>query len=294
MASGFYQLPAYNAGAGIDFSPVERALDGWHQTNYQNALLGLRERAEGRADEEQGWQREKQQQATADRKSKALGAAAQSLLNMPPEQRGRAMQAWRMADKDFDGDLKAAGFNPDDVDTWGPVLVAKTRGVVDPLDQRKTEADINRTNAQADYYRQGGRTAGGSSSADERIAERYMSENPDLTYMEALELARTRPADRTRREGLAARNARDGLAPEEVEPWRDRYGVSPNSPNPAARRQPQQPQQGQSNRFDFSGPMRQQQHQQILNEAREAIKRGADPAKVQQRLQGYGIDTSGF
>lgn len=36
---GYFQLPAYHLGNGIDFSPVERALDGLQQQQHRNALM---------------------------------------------------------------------------------------------------------------------------------------------------------------------------------------------------------------------------------------------------------------
>jgi hypothetical protein len=292
--AGFYPLPAYKAPEPLDFSPVERAVDNWHQAKYRNALLDLRGRSEARADEEQGWQRQKFQQESDDRRSKALGAAAQSLLNMPPEQRGKALQAWRMADKDFDSDLQTAGFHPDDVDSWAPVLLAKARGVQDPLDQEKARADIDYTRARANYYNNGGRSAAGGSSAEERQIDALMSANPDLTYPEAMEAVRTRPSDRTRRQSNAIGAAKAGLTPEEVEPWETRFGVAPRSPQPGRGAAQPQP----ANRFDYSGQMRSQQNggqQRLLQEAQEAIRRGARPEAVRKRLRDqYGITNPGF
>lgn len=298
MASGFYQLPAPEIrNAQIDFSPVERALDGWKQSQQFNAMLTMRQKADDRATEQHGWQRQTHQQGMADRRSKALGAAAQSLLSMPPEQRSRALQAWRVADKDFDGDLRASGFDPEDVDAWGPMIVARARGVQDPLAIEKTRADIDFTRARANYYSNGGRAAAGS-SADERIAERLMSENPDLSYPEALEQARTRPGDRTKRLRLGVDSARYGLTAEELDPAFDRFGVGPNTPSPATRRPGNAMAPPAINRFDFSGSMNQSPaagSQNILRDAQDAIKRGAPAAAVRQRLRDqYGITNPGF
>jgi len=296
----FIALPAYNVGNALNFEPLNKAIDGYKEAKYNNALLAMRQGAEARSSEEHEWQRQKFQQNTQDRKSKALGAAAQSLMSMPPDQRGRALQAWRVADKEFDNDLRTAGFDPNDVDTWGPMVIAKARGVQDPLDAEKTRADIDYTRARSEYYRGGGRSSAATSSADERIAERYMSENPELTYMEALDLARTRPADRTRRERLAIEGARGGYAPEEIDPWRERYGVGPNSTTGSrgvTANEQQNALTQPANRFDFSGQMRAQRngsHQQILQEAREAIGRGVSPEKVRQRLRELGVNETGF
>jgi len=293
MPSYYVPLPAFRAPEGIDFKPLNDAFDGWQKANQFNAMLALRQKGEERASEEHGWQREKHQQGAQDRKAKALGAAAQSILAMPQDQRQRALQAWRAMDKDFDADLSGAGFEPNDIDTWGPLIIAKSRGVQDPLEIEKTQADIDYTRARAGYYRGGGAGAGGGRlSADERIAERYMEEDDNLTWSEALAMARRRPSDDTRRESLAARNARDGLEPAEVEPWRERYGVGQPAARPQARRQ----QPGDANRFDFSGRMRGNVDQQgLLDEAREAIRKGANPETVRRRLQDeYGIDGSGL
>lgn len=39
MASHYYPLPSYNPGPGIDFSPLERALDGLQSSQTRNALM---------------------------------------------------------------------------------------------------------------------------------------------------------------------------------------------------------------------------------------------------------------
>lgn len=296
MPSGFIPLPAYQAPPPLDFSPLERAVDGWQKASQFNAMYKLRQGAEARDMEQHDWRRQEHQRGVQDRKAKALGAAAQSVLSMPPEQRAQALSAWRAADKDFDADLGQMGFRAEDIDTWGPVVVAKVRGLQDPLDQEKTRAEINRTNAQADYYRTGRGKGGVGSSADERIAQRFMDDNPDLTWPEAIELARSRPADRTKRLRLGVDAARYGLTDEELNPSLERFGVGPSSPPPRQQNGAAQPQG--ANRFDFSGSMRAQQdagrQKQLLDEARMAIQRGADAAKVRARLQQYGIQAPGF
>ncbi len=55
MASHYYPLPGYNVGPGIDFSPVERAIDNYAQTRHRNALMARDEQR--LAMDEQRWQR---------------------------------------------------------------------------------------------------------------------------------------------------------------------------------------------------------------------------------------------
>lgn len=293
MANHFVQLPAPRmpANAMIDTAPLTDALDKYRTAQQDNAMLALRQSRDQREAETHGWDRQKNAFAAEDRRNKTIGSAAQALLDMPPEKRPQALAAIRSLDPSFDSGLRSAGFDPDDVDTWGPVAIARARGVQDPDAVAKTRADIDYTRARADYYRGGG-AGKGRLSADERIAERYMEEDEDLSWSEALAKARRRPSDDTQRESLASRNARYGLDPAEVEPWRERYGLG--KPSNAAQGPGQQP--GGANRFDFSGRMRGNVDQQgLLNEAREAIRRGANPESVRQRLRDqYGIDGSGL
>lgn len=261
--AGYVALPAYQypRNAALDFSPIDDAITGYRKAGYDNALMGLKEKADTRETESHDWDRQKFQAGLEDRQTKHIGALAQGLLQMSPEQRPRALTALRSVDKTFDPELRKAGFDPDDIDSWAPIAVAKARGVVDPYEDQKTLSEINKTNAQADYYRGGGRTgaSGVRSTAEERQIDKYMELYPDATYLDAMEAVRTRPADRTRRERLSIEGAKGGYTPEEIDPWRDRYGVGPNSPSPQRRQQAQgqlAPNAGGTSRFDFSGRMR--------------------------------------
>ena len=292
----FYPIAAaqYPQNARIDFSPLNDAINNYHQAQYTNALLSLKQGADARSAETHDWQRQAFQQGLQDRKNKALGTAAQYLLSMPKEQRPQALNAWRAADPTLDADLGQAGYHPEDIDTWGPVVVAKARGLQDPLGTQKTQAEINETNAKADYYRSGGRMG---STAEEREIDRLMHLYPDLTYPEAMEHVRTHPKDRTQRMRLGSEAARYGLDDDVLNPALDHFGVGPNSSTPGAPRPAPPPAQPNANlkRFDFTGRLGNQQNQQILNEAHDAIRRGADPAAVRQRLRDhYGIANPGF
>lgn len=54
MAAGYYPLPGYNIGPGINFEPINRALENYQNTQHHNALMIRDDRRQ--AIEDQRWQ----------------------------------------------------------------------------------------------------------------------------------------------------------------------------------------------------------------------------------------------
>lgn len=76
-----------------------------------------------------------------------------------------------------------------------------TKNHATPLDRKYRESQIAANNARAGYYRDGGADRTGQT---ERIIDRLMESNPDLSYEDAVALARRAPQDDSlRRERLA-------------------------------------------------------------------------------------------
>lgn len=98
----------------------------------------------------------------------------------------------------------------------------------DPLTRQMKHAELDRTRAQAQFY---GRRASGelATGATERIIDRLMSENPDLSYEEAVSLARRAPQDDTLRRERLAFDAYRNDPSRSLEEWQTFYGVPARS-----------------------------------------------------------------
>jgi hypothetical protein len=162
MANYFAQLPAYRDPGGLDFSPLNSAVQNFGETNRANVMAeyqaGQNRKAEGRANAAAG-----RAQATFDeaRGKEALNQWAglhQAIEAAPAAERAVMLQrAAPMFDKlrakipDFDADVAAAGVQPNDYMTIGKLLVGRARGYqepMDPLARRKTEAEITHLTAK--------------------------------------------------------------------------------------------------------------------------------------------------
>jgi len=235
--SYYVPLPAARVpkNAMLDFSGITKALDKHQDVQRENAMetyrRGREAKSDARAEERYGWQRQEFEQGQKDRHAKVLGGMAQSLLDASPEQRPAMLQAWRQQDADLEKDLAKNGYRVEDIDTWAPAVIGRARGYQEPLERRKAEADIRYTESRADFYGSGGR--GTREGALQSRIDRLMDEDQNLTYREALALAQRAPRDESLgRERLAQSGARSAVDPEELDAWRDRYGVGPNSQPP--------------------------------------------------------------
>lgn len=155
----FGQLPAYQypRNALVDFSPVNEAVSGYRnalnenadvaaQQKHQNALLGIQQAQESRA--QTSFNQEQQ-----DRAHKALAATFQAIgQEADPTRRAALYNQVRGRVKGFDEDIAGAGGDPNDMDGTMRLVAAKAQGYQDPLARRKAEAEIANTQAQTGYY----------------------------------------------------------------------------------------------------------------------------------------------
>lgn len=104
-----------------------------------------------------------------------------------------------------------------------------------PLERRIKEAELDFTRARTGYYNRGAGGTGGAgtgSSATERIIERLMSEDPNLSYGDAITRARRAPQDDAiSRERLAVQASRADPS-RSLEEWRSYYGLQTAAPPP--------------------------------------------------------------
>jgi hypothetical protein len=139
VANYFAQLPAYRDPGGLEFSPLNQAVQNFGETNRQNAMAtyqaGQNRKAEGRANAAAGraaesfdMQKTEFRQQQQDRAHKALAATFQAIGSSPAEQRAALYGQVRQSVKDFDNDVRAMGGNPDDMDSTMRLITAQATG----------------------------------------------------------------------------------------------------------------------------------------------------------------------
>jgi hypothetical protein len=173
----FQQLPAYNVGNALNFSPLQNAVDNFGQVRRQNALLQYQQQRDQVSDQRQNALLRMQQnqetraqttftQEQQDRAHKALAATFQAIgQEADPNRRTALYNQVRGRVKDFDQDIVSAGGDPNDMEGTMRLVTAKVQGYRDPLSLRKAEAEIANTEAQTGYYK--------SQSANKDYGARY-------------------------------------------------------------------------------------------------------------------------
>ncbi|MFA5952250.1 MAG: hypothetical protein WC807_18435 [Hyphomicrobium sp.] len=141
--AGYYQLPQYNPGNALNFEPLNNAVSGYKdaqsrnalsaytaeqdkiQNNRQNALMGMQQKQENRA-------QTSFDQGQHDRANKALAATFQAIGTEPAERRAQLYAKVRSRVKDFDQDIIGAGGDPNDMEGTIRLVTAQARGYVEP------------------------------------------------------------------------------------------------------------------------------------------------------------------
>lgn len=209
MGTPFYvDLPALQSprNAMLDFSPINDAIDTYSRTQQQNKMFDYQKERDAIQDkranaslgiQQQGANRA-QQEFDMKKGEVALNHFAgitQHIQSLPPEQQPDAWKAaaplyqrLRSTIPDFDNDAKAFGVNADDPAAVGQFIVARQTGMQNPLETEKTRADINKTNAEASWYKERPRTnvAGATGALVDQILAKY----PDMPLEQAITLAK--------------------------------------------------------------------------------------------------------
>jgi hypothetical protein len=223
MANYFASLPAYRDPGGLDFSPLNSAVQNFGETNRQNVMAeyqaGQNRKAEGRANAAAGRAQAAFDEARGKEALSQLGGIYQAIEAAPEAERSALIrraqplyQRLRRQVPDFDADLGGMGVDPNDFMSVGKLIVGRQTGVQDPLARQKAQADIAETQAKAKYYNErpaGG--AAGSGGATGALADRLMAENPGLTLDQAITIARRGNAE------YAAAGAKRGAASGEAQ-----------------------------------------------------------------------------
>jgi hypothetical protein len=202
MANYFAQLPAYRNPEGIDFSPLNQAVQNFGETNRANAMAeyqaGRNRVADARSSRAEGRAQQALDEAKGKEALNQLAGIYQTIEQAPEAERAtmlqRAMPMYnrlRQRIPDFDQDFAGLGADPNDFMTVGKLIAGRVRGPVDPLAQQETQADIGLKRAQAEYYKE--RPRGGASGlggATGALADRLMAENPGMSLEQAITIAK--------------------------------------------------------------------------------------------------------
>lgn len=174
----YVPLPAARvpSNAMLPFDKLSDTIGSNREFQRQNAMDAYRRErdkvsdqraaaAETRAVESHGWERESQRHQKRQRALEAASGIAQMIMDSPAEMQAQRYQQFRQAIPDFDADMAAAGFDPNNWQTTLPAIVAKARGYQDPLDRQSKEADIAYKQAQTGKLNRAG---GGFDSVKDR------------------------------------------------------------------------------------------------------------------------------
>lgn len=169
MASGYYQLPGYRVpeNAMLNMKPLNDAVSGYKQAQTDNVMAQYQADRDRATDQRQNAMLSLQQQAgarqqkqfDAEQEKEAIGQLAgiyQQIEAAPETDRPALYQRFqptydrlRSRFRDFDSDLTAAGIDPNDHAQVSRIIMGMAAGYQDPLTREKTQAEINKLNAQA-------------------------------------------------------------------------------------------------------------------------------------------------
>jgi hypothetical protein len=199
MANFFANLPAYRDPGGLDFAPLNQAVQNFGETSRANAMAEYAAQrnkvADARAGRAEGRAQAKFNEEKGKEALNQLAGVYQAIEAAPEAERGgmlqRAMpmyQRLRQTIPDFDQDFAGLGADPNDFMTVGKLIAGRVRGPVDPLAQQKTQADIAKTEAETKWYNERPRTMIGGATT--QLVDRLMAENPSMTLEEAITVAK--------------------------------------------------------------------------------------------------------
>lgn len=150
MAGSYYvPLPAYNPGPGINFEPVNQALEGILQQNNANRQYGLQQRASDRADQQLAITKQSADAAAHDAMIRQSAGIAQAALNeRDPAKKAAMMTQIYGLHPEYKDRLTAAGIDPNNYDGTASFIVNEARGYLDPqaVQLRNLQMDEARSN----------------------------------------------------------------------------------------------------------------------------------------------------
>jgi hypothetical protein len=198
--ANYFNLPAYKDPGGLDFSPLNQAVQNFGETTRQNAMAeyqaGRNKIADARAGAAESRAQQTFDQAKAYKLLPHLGGMAQAIKAMPPEQQGPALQrmlplaqkALGGIDPDFAREVQQHGLGDHTDPRWLDTFIGIAQGYKDPLETQKTQAEIAKTQAEAKYYNERPRTMAGGATTS--LIDRIMEANPGMSLVEATTIAK--------------------------------------------------------------------------------------------------------
>jgi hypothetical protein len=198
VANYFANLPAYRDPGGLDFAPLNNAVQNYGETSRQNVMAEYAAQrnkvADGRAAAQESRAASKFNEEKGKEALNQLGGIWQAIEAAPEAERPALLQRaapmynrLRTSIPDFDADAQAMGVDPNDFASMGRLLVGRSQGVQDPLARQQAQANIAETQAKAKYYSERPAISGGATGA---LADRLMAENPGMTLEQAITIAR--------------------------------------------------------------------------------------------------------
>ncbi|MFT3731120.1 MAG: hypothetical protein QM780_06800 [Hyphomicrobium sp.] len=154
--SYYVPLPAYNPGPGINFDPLNQALDGVLRQNNANRQFGLDQRTADRADQQLAIEKRNSDIASHDAMVRQSAGIAQAALNeRDPAKKAAMMTQLYGLHPEYKDRLVSAGIDPANYDGTANFIVSEARGYLDPqavqlrnLQMDEAKANIAKTNTE--------------------------------------------------------------------------------------------------------------------------------------------------
>jgi hypothetical protein len=148
--SYYVPLPAYNSGPGVNFEPLNQALDGVIRQNNANRAFDLQQKSSDRAD----------QQFAMDKQSfdlnynmalarNSAGVAQAALSERDPAKKAGYMNQLYGLHPEIKNRLIQHGIDPNDYDGTANFIVSEARGYVNPQETALNDAKIMEARAGA-------------------------------------------------------------------------------------------------------------------------------------------------
>jgi len=180
--AGLINLPGYNPGPGVNFQPIQNALNQVNESAQFNRQNALAQEQLGMQKERLGMDKEQHEQKQQMMRAQRVGGLAQMGMTEQDPVRRQAI-----LDRIISMHPDKTKLGPEYLraETAFPMLVQEAQGFVDPLERRKTEATIGMTGAHADYYRAQAEKARREASAEGaygKDAKFFQDPNTGNTY----------------------------------------------------------------------------------------------------------------
>lgn len=142
------KLPGYHVSPLLDLAPINEGLDSVakaRQLAAQNARL---DKQDARADEQMGMEKQRFTAQQQDRMRKLLAGRSQMILDEPDDAKAAQIFQRHFSTPEIQAAIKENGLDPTDFRGVAKAIHAEALGPVDPLERKKTEAQIAQSEEQ--------------------------------------------------------------------------------------------------------------------------------------------------